>query len=730
MLQRNALYNNFPLPLKGISSTSRNDPSYAKFIKNLLCEKGNVLKLRNGTTLVNTMKVVDFKFNNQQIVSREEDIGDVIYSTSYINNNGISDIILYVTYFIGIDVTISIEVDRTNKILQFTISNIANSSYIYKLVNNPRFKIIVDGTRYIVIADHVMYNKERDFLILQFLNWNVNIENQESLTEVYLEEAGIFIYRNNAFTMIISGLLASCMPNSVLLDNKLLIYNGLDNNLVWDGQKLNTHVHELSIPKLGEIIRNNNTFTTIISKEYYDELINCVTCTRGKALIEINSVLEYESTISNIQTEDIDPIDGTLVKKITATFDTGTMQLQDNDKITNIFYNKIVPAITIASIVHRRLFFVCAGVIQKNWSTKPKDCLIVYFADVIGKLNKLVNESRIINNINLSSVLDSHDDIIKIEQLNNETIFFCRRNIIVYSGNDPTTYKNEQEIYEPRNFFLRKIIKNTGVIHINLIHSFSDHILFLSDTLELLQLSVVNQTLQMEVIKAPDSINYQLAKSFEYIKNNYEYRKIISFYSSYNKLYGIKINSNTFVSNTSNKTWTIFTENFSSVNNFCYLPDKKELLLFLPKAIMLVYADKINNLSYEEEFNGNINWEIKTGWLQYDNTWHNNKINFVCRTLEPTNVSIQLMKDYNTSIQDVKTILKINQIGAIFDESKEGIDYFTNSKNNYAIFPFKFIADSIFLTFEGSTKKEFIIYDVDFIGKFNIGNIGDNNANN
>lgn len=723
MFQFNASSFRLPMPYNGISSISQNDPTYAKYIQNILVDENKTLSLRHGTQLFR-----EFSING----IAEKNISNIIYTVPLLLSNGMQRIISYINRFVPVvNNKNNIKAVINNNVLTITLSNINQyKKYLQHILNYNRIQINIDDD-YLVDEFIVQYDERNNIITITIQNWfidNININN------INVEIGAICIgnANNMNYTILVDDLNANVFPNSIFLDNKLLLYNGIDIN-VWIGQDGLPYIHKypISFPNLDEIKKTGTNITfkvlEVARNDIQNNIDNNIKYGINDKYIAIINDIEYNFTTTNTTLGSKETFDNLDVFTITLTVDNDFPQLKAGDNLSKILYFKVAPPITLASVVHKRLFYVSSGRINKYWSNNPIEAMKVYFADRISSIDRLVNEKkRYIDFISLSANLEYPDELIRIEQLNNDTIFFCRKTIIVYTGTNPTSSGDTDGNDDLQDFKPKKIIKSTGIKHYNFIQVFPSFILFLSDSFELYQLSIINQTLQLEATKLAGHINAQLKKEYEYIKNDYEYRLISSFFYPYNRLFGIKIKTNTFVLNIASNSWTIFTGNFNNAKSFCYSTVDNNLYLGMPNGKLLRYTDKTYNIQYTEYNIGAIQWSIYTGWIEFDNTWANYKLYLACKTLEHTNINIKLLKDFNETKTKADKNLFISQIGSIYDLSFFDNNYYSNSKGNYPNVRFKFLADSIYLKISGESSNPLVLYNFEFSGGVHTGTGVDN----
>lgn len=507
----------------------------------------------------------------------------------------------------------------------------------------------------------------------------------------------------------------------VFVENKLLICNGVDNNKIYDGTSLTDHYYRLSIENIDGIASNGNVIVVKINDIYTQQLQQILKINKKLVIVNDKNGEMLCNVVGDIVIGNVEQINNIDVRTININID---LSISRDIIINKLVTFKLVPPITICAFVQKRLFFTSTGRLYKKWTKQPESGLTVFFADKEHSLIYLVNEGkRIIDFLNLSSNIFYPDELLRIVQINTETIFFCRNSIHIFTGDNPTTLSTINNEIQIPTFVIKKVIDHIGIPHPNLVQEFPSFILFFTSSYELYNLAVVNQTLLLEALPIAGHINQQLKNEIIFLETDNDYRMISTFYYPYTRLFGLKIKTNTFILNVSSYSWVVFTENFAIANCFGIISSEQNLYLGMPSGKLLLYCDKPNNKIYTDNEQGKLPWSIFYHWLDFPDTWSNTYIYFISRSLKQTDVNVRLFidKDESKSIPEEKII--VQQVGTNLDAGIYNKSKFSKVESNYSHELLKFQCDSLLVQLSGKTDDELIFYNLAFTGNVNRGTL-------
>jgi hypothetical protein len=390
--------------------------------------------------------------------------------------------------------------------------------------------------------------------------------NAVTITEVWYSIGNIYVYDLKTATLsqaLRTNLSVGCVPRSVTFLNTLVICNGVDRVLSWDGTTLTEvadFVKEIIAPNTDFNRINNNQFSCTIDATIFD-----ITKYQNQNQIQlkINGVTTT-TTVTNIQRN---------VNLITVT--TADFLPQFTAK-PDLFYRDWPPTFSFLMVAHNRLWALGSGAVGLNYR-EPDQALRVYHTHTSNSLTNWFNEkSKIVNFIDLAKTHGVPDNLEGIANVNGLTIFMGRKRTQVWKGSEPLG-----AIVDPTQpKFEFSTILPVGIAHGNLVVEMANDVYFVSQN-GILSFSTLNVASQFAATSSDvvDPLVRQYVTSIT--TSNQAYRACRSFKYQSGAFCGFKIGFNKVLVSmysTNLYAWSLFSGDFaraaaflSSLDNALYL---------------------------------------------------------------------------------------------------------------------------------------------------------------
>lgn len=709
----------FPAPYRGMDSTVDNNPQYAKYLQNMLVTDNNTCTLRYGTKLV-----ASFPFDENRMFR------DQIGVMSHLSLEGNSEKIVYQNYlsklpYLEIKDTQNVtvedingEINRSRVTLnistlteeekEFLTTRILNDTYIY-----IRQESASEGA---YINDIVITANDIKFTIpfpRSFFDIQVDPLPPIIYFDLWFERGALYkLSANNQFDLIplIEDLDPNVIISSINYQGKLIITNGVDPVLLYDGNNIQQLKGNASVLTSSAITKNNNVLTFNIPQIFKEEMERYVTI--GSTIKVLNQQTSIEIDVTNIAY-------GPPVNNNVAV----TLTLANNppDGVRAILYKKPIPPFSFITVANDRLWALAEGRSYKNRFRPSNLSMKVYYASdrksIDGWFSQKTNEIEFIDLANNSSMPDNLETILPFQ---GKVLFLGRETTQVWKGEDPTVIDDGQNIQLPD--FKWEMTIPVGIIQKSLFVEIPNDFVFLSKY-GIVSLSSINQYQQLSVsYNFSSGINQHLTSQLEFIEDDRDYRNLKAFSYSYGRFLGFKLKYNCLIYQLKlNGGWSIFSENFADSSSIFYDKVTQDLLLGMNNGDLLVYADKIKNQSFEEHNKGFIIWRIHYAWIYPNTTWHNESIFVACRTLAPIDITVEIYTDYNDA-ENLQETIVVDQVGSLYDHASFNVSNFSYRNGDFPYEIIRFSGDSIMLILHGRASDQFVFDKLFLTG-------GVNNAN-
>lgn len=697
----------FTAPFKGISNISSNNVEYAKSIQNMQIGDGNNLVSRYGTKEAARLGVFEGKF-----------FTDPVEVMSFLSKDGLSEKLLYQAYFSKIDWIAQIEkeeVGYTKLILTIKENHIEDAK---KLEVGFRLRLVQSN---ILITSIESLNLKEEENKLELI-LPISIENLDDQIEIEQELAGIYKLglSGQLSEELISGLDSEVLVSHVNYLGVLLITNGVDPLMVYDGEDLIVLKPEARLvyyrnsrPILSED-RKSVTFTC--AKFFQQEVISYFAV--GQTVISLTrSPEEYRTSLDVTSILKEDKVDSV---KFTITFD---KQVGGTEPIDSLLYAKDLPIFGTISVVHDRLWATAGGRCRKNKFKPNGNSMLAYYAHKSQSYEDWFNTSSsnksgiagpVVGFINISSNISRPDNLELIAQFRGKTLFICRNSIQIWSGSDPTTLfdGNDKIDFSPLKFSYN--IK-TGVLHHKLVLEIANDLVLLTKN-GVVPLAIDNNRQITALINFSEVINGNIQTQLVSVKNDRDFRAMRMFFYQFGNFAGIKIKYNCLIYQTKHGgVWSIFSDNFASARSFFYDPVSENLYLAMEKGILLKYADKIGEQSFKDAGKGLLTWRIHYDWVYPNLVWHNESVAVACRALADSLIKVRIYTDSNDTDFDELDIMA-EEVGSLYGNAEFGKDVYASKILNFPFEKSNIRFEAVMLVVEGTIREQLVFDKILFRG--------------
>lgn len=687
-----------PFPYKGINTNSQNDTNYSRFTQNILVSDNKTGALRYGTNLVSS-----FPFDP------DRRFGDIISVMSFLKENGTSEKLIYVQYLILSDLLLPVNLDIIDApglegYCQITI-DITDFNNDEKTYLN---KVLFDGV-YVFFRQAISDGAEIKNLISDDDSIVFNLPFTADFFDVdygiMIERAGIYrVNLDNEYELLLDDLDPLVIISSINYQGKLIIANGVEPIKVYDGQNLVPLKAPVAIPNIGDITINGMQLTCSIPEVSLNEI---------QADVEVGDTL---TLISNLETKDVTitaiafdaPADNLVLVTI-------TVDIAPQADVRKIVYQKLCPSFSFIAIVHKRLWALAEGRPYLNKFRPPLLAMRVYYAAKLESIYDWFNQkTNQIDFINMSSTSSVPDNLEAISAFEGKTLFLGRETTQVWTGEDPTSLDDGQNINLP-DFKWEQTLP-VGVLQQTLFLEVPNNFIFLSKY-GIVSISSVNLYQQIEVsYKFSTPIDHYINNQLSFIESDRDFRNMRSFLYPYGRFLGFRIKYSCFVYQLNNEgAWVVFSENFAESTSVMYDSTSKNLYLGAPKGNLLVYSDKINSQSYEEYGKGELSWFVAYNWTYFQDTWTNTDIYIDSKSLEPLTIKVRIYLDQDET-QSINEEIAVQQRGVLYDVSQFGQKPYPFNETSFSHETVKFTADSLMIELSSLGNNLFVFNKIFLAG--------------
>ena len=478
----------------------------------------------------------------------------IIEAFPYVKANGDAQMVLYVQTFV-----------QNLSTHNFTVLSL--SSFSFYTDNPEQFNVDTPiKVSYTAQGDTTLYSTivsttvdENTVTITVQENSFPLLINGVTINSVSFSQGSLYVYDLQTSTLgavLKTGLSVGCVPRSVTFLNTLLICNGVDKVLSWDGTTLVEvvdFVKEDAADNFNRIDDTRFSFNLSLVKATIFDITKYQN--NNQIQLTING-LTTTTTVVNIGQAD------NLITITTA----NNLPTFDQQHQPELFYRDWPPSFSFMTVTHNRLWGLGVGAVGLNYRDSDQ-ALRVYFAYKTNTVTKWFNENtKTVPSINLAQGHGTPDNLEAIASVNGLTIFMGRNKTQVWTGSEPAGASIDPE--GPK--FTFSYMMPIGIVHGNLVIEMANDVYFVSQN-GLLSFSTLNLTKQLaaSTCDAVDPLVRQYVTSTT--TSNHAYRACRSFKYKSGAFCGFKIGLNKVLISlyaTNLYAWSLFSGDFTKAQTF------------------------------------------------------------------------------------------------------------------------------------------------------------------
>lgn len=488
-----------------------------------------------------------------------------------------------------------------------------------------------------------------------------------------------------AWTSLKSGLSANGLPGALPFNEKLVIYDGVNTPMAYDGSTI-TELAEFVVDfdsgsSLGLATAatqtDTNTFTITVGSGRSDYEV-------GQSIkVTFDTAGEVSATISNVSGS------GTLTIDVD-----GTPFPSPTETITKVEYETSPPAFSFMWAEHNRLWGLSAGVTRAKTFRSRADAMKVFYNATTNNEALWVDEdSQEVSFVSLQNRSPAFDELVAISSLDGLLVFFGRQSTFIFSGDDPTTAGGF--------VFVKRV--PVGCINSQLVITYPSDILFFT-RYGARSLRRVFETEQLEA--SPDlgsSVDPTVTELIaSMVVDDATFRKARSFFYEPDGFYGFSFGGDTvlvYALSEESKGWTQFTGSFANATAFLGTSDGR--LLLTVGGQMMAYANgtdsDVGTLYGDDGANITVKWW--TPWLRISRggRWSNVGYELLVEDTATGTVSIFRAVDENDDTMVLTPVtIALTEDSAFWDEAFWDEDAWDGARKRLVVRD-KFLADSFSL---------------------------------
>ncbi len=487
----------------------------------------------------------------------------IIEAFPYAKANGDSQMVLYVQTFVQDGTAQNFQVLAPNQ-FSFDTNNLGAFN-IDTPIKIPYTSLGVT-TLYATIVSKTVVGQTVTITV-QDNSFPLPIE-EVTINSVAFSQGSLYVYDLLSSTLsaaLKTGLSVGCVPRSVTFLNTLLICNGVDRVLSWDGTTL---MEVVDFVKEDTAINFNRIDNTHFSFSLLPQKADVFDITKyqnnNQIQLKINGVTTTTTVVNILQAQN-------LITLTTADI------LPAFGSPPELFYRDWPPAFSFMLVAHNRLWALGVGAVGLSYRD-PIQALRAYFTYQPNTLTNWFDEKlKIVPFIDLAQTHGAPDNLEAIAYVSGLTIFMGRNKTQVWTGSEPLG----AAVDPTRPKFEFSSILPIGIVHGNLVVEMANDVYFVSQN-GLLSFSTLNVAKQFAATPsdAVDPLVRQYVTSTT--TSNQAYRACRSFKYKSGAFCGFKIGLNKLLVSmysTNLYAWSLFSGDFEKAQSFLATLDNALYLL-------------------------------------------------------------------------------------------------------------------------------------------------------
>ena len=449
---------------------------------------------------------------------------------SYTTPQGQPQLLLYLNRWVTLPEDhydkVASQLDRTEATFAFT-----DETYQSRFIRGAKIRLEYNKQGiHSVEAVIASYVETEDAITVTFENQV--LPDEVTLRSVQFQIGQIFVFDLNSRQLVseeplATDLSACCLPRAIHYQGKLILCNGVDNLLVWDGRHLNV-LYDFVAEQNADPQRTNDTQLTL------QQCLNPDKFAVGNTFkLKIDEQWHGPYTITAFNNNVI----------------TSAEVLPDFCTVNIVYYRDTPPPFSYLFVFNHRIWALGEGAVSLAYRANP---MRVYYTDRTEKFDGWFNEiTRQVPYLDIGYKHQKVDNLEAIRAMNDKLIFIGRNQTQVWNG---------ARSVEPENYTWEATV-NGGVIHGNLIVNLPNDLKFISQNgVQLFSTLNVAKQFSIASVNAVDPV---VRDYIQTIKNSdYNYRNCDAFEYKDGPFVGFKIGNNpvlTGLVDTSVKSWTLLT---------------------------------------------------------------------------------------------------------------------------------------------------------------------------
>lgn len=415
--------------------------AYAYHLENVVTEPLGCATVRCGTSLVYTLPDAE---------------ATILGQFPFVKADGSEQIILYTQVYTRDDSASSFVISRTNP-SQFSFTTSRDAPERVYLKDLP-LKITYDYNGSHVIYDTIAQITVSGRTITLTLPQNIFPQTAQ-ITALFIGSGTLYALDVASSTLsdpLREQLSVTCIPRSVTFLDTLLLCNGVDRVLSWDGADLRD-VSDFVRERTQSLTRVNDHTLSFISdatfnlRDYHHNHLLKLETQGVTTQVKITHTT-FANNLVTVTTQEVLPI------------------LEPTSRLS---YQAFPPAFSFILVAHNRLWALGQGAAELNYRSSDQ-ALIVYHTYRPNSMTQWFNEQdKAIPTIDLSANHGEPDNLEAICQIGGYTAFVGRKKTQLYQGRNPVTFQ------EGGDFIFHSIL-NTGIIHGDLLINLANDVFFVT----------------------------------------------------------------------------------------------------------------------------------------------------------------------------------------------------------------------------------------------------------
>ena len=489
---------------------------------------------------------------------------------------------------------------------------------------------------------------------------------------------------NTQWSEIYSNITAHSQINTTMFANKMIIANGVDSLLSYDGESVKKINQYISQKKFSFEIASNSSLKTDVFAENFPK--------DRKVKIKFTDNTQVETTVSHTS----------------ASLTDGFIILHFNDQVIDkdvedVSYQLVAPSFARVYSAHDRLWAIGNKPFDLNKFSDDVDRTRVYYTDLTNDETGWFDDEGNLSSINLADKMPESEELVSMAVKDNMTIFFCRNYSQVWVGTNPRA---------SGDFAWMKTLP-IGLIHPELVISMPNDIGFFSQ-FGARTFSRFLQTEQLDIADMGSEIATDIHSAIEKVRLSIKQNKNIhSFQFHQQNWFGFKLEDEVmiFQAAANNLAWSKFDGIFKNATGFLNTPNGK---LYAAVNNKLYYYD--SNSFADDDMPIQTVWT--TAWFEPNKSraWANKYTEIILEPSALKTANLQRYKNYNSASYILKEV-NLKSLPDYFDTAYWDSASFDIDNKNKAIVRDKFIANNLSFSLQTNDKQgPLTIYAVRFYG--------------